>query len=933
MNKPSSTYRLQFNKDFGFVKALEIVSYLEDLGISSIYASPVFNATPGSQHGYDITDPNRINPELGTQPDFEKLIGISREHGLGWIQDIVPNHIAYSSYSYIIADILENGADSRYRGFVDIDLEHIYLRDKVLAPFLGTPFGEALENGELKLNYSERGFFISYYEHRFPLRMETYHTVLSHGLGKLKRKAGKQDPDFIRFLGVLHILKNLPASDETDERYEQIEIAKKMLWDLYSNNKPVKEYVDETLNEFNGEKGRPESFSLLDSLLSEQNFRLSFWKVATEEINYRRFFNINELICVRTEDTEVFEHTHDLILEMVRGGKFTGLRIDHIDGLYDPQHYMSQLRNKTYNLYIVVEKILETGEELPDSWPVEGTTGYEFLNFVNGLFCQSGNSGRFSEIYSGFTGQRISYIELLYEKKKMIIEKHLTGDVDNLANLLKRVSARDRYGSDITLNGLRKALVEIASLFPVYRTYVNSSQMSERDRTVIEQALRRTKTRNPALLTELEYLEKFLLFEFFDYVSEEEKKGWINFVMRFQQLTGPLMAKGFEDTTLYIYNRLISLNEVGGDPDRFGVSVQEFHDFNLNRVKKYPHTLNATSTHDTKRGEDIRARLNVLSEMPDEWDEKIRRWNAENRTKKVKINGTEVPDRNDEYFLYQTITGGLPFKEDEYADFKVRVKEYMVKAVREAKVHTAWLEPDSDYENAFTAFINRIMDFSAPGPFMTDFLDFQKRIAMYGIINSLAQTAVKITSPGAADFYQGTELWDLNFVDPDNRRPVDFQKRMKIIRHIKQCDTPEGVENLVNELTDSREDGRIKMYLIYKLLGFRKGNRDLYDKGEYISLQTVGEHGRNIVAFGRRKGGQWAVTVVPRFTSEIVDHTELPVGKNKWKDTSILVPGDAPEILDNVITGERTENTKNALPAGEILKTFPVALLAGGGPQ
>ncbi len=929
MDIPSSTYRLQFNRDFGFMEALDMVSYLEALGITSIYASPVFKATPESMHGYDITDPNSINPELGTPADLDDLINYSRGKGLGWIQDIVPNHVAYSCRNYFIADIMENGLNSRYFGFPDINWKHPYIKDKVLAPFLGRLFGEALEEGEITINYNSHGFFIKYYEHEFPLKMESYYNVLSFKIKNLGMKIGNQHPDFIKLLGVLHILKNLPSSEQVGERYEQIDIVKTMLWELYSHNRYIKEFVDNNLVEVNGMKGHPESFGFLHNLLSEQNFRLSFWKVASEEINYRRFFNINELMCIRTERPEVFGYTHELVLKMVRDKKFTGLRIDHIDGLYDPLEYLNRLNEKVQNVYTVVEKILENNEQIPGEWPVQGTTGYDFLNRVNGLFCVSENTQKFSKIYSDFIGYKLSYNKLLYEKKKMIIEKHLTGDIDNLAHLLKQVSARDRHGIDITLNGLRRTLVEIASLFPVYRTYVNGSDISAADRKIMEKALRETKRRNPDLMPEIRYLEKFLLFEFFEYVSDEEKEGWVNFVMRFQQLTGPLMAKGFEDTTLYIYNRLISLNEVGGDPESFGVSIEEFHEFNKNRVSMTPHTINATSTHDTKRGEDIRCRINVLTEIPEIWAKKVKSWSRENRSKKTKVNGSLVPDKNDEYFLYQSIIGGLPFKTEHYGEFKTRLKEYIVKAVREAKVHTAWLEPDTEYENAFVDFIDKVLDFSHPDAFTSDILRFQTEVAFFGIINSLSQTLLKITSPGIPDFYQGTELWDLNFVDPDNRRHVDYKERNRLMDEIREGENKSGRKDLVCRLLDDRRDGKVKMYLIYKSLGFRNENIELYRDGDYIPLETRGEHRNEILAFARASGGKWGITLVPRFVSRLTDYDNIPVGNNVWGDTSVIMPGESPDTFYNILTGETVRKDKKKLFAGEILATFPVALLKG----
>jgi len=924
MKIPSATYRLQFNRNFGFKKAGEILDYLASIGVSTIYASPVFKARPGSTHGYDITDPNMINPELGTKEELYDLILNAGRNGIDWLQDIVPNHQAFSGDNYIVSDILENGRNSKYFNFLDINLDHPYIKGRLLIPFLGKLFGETLENGEISLNYDARGFYIKYYEHEFPLRIESYNTILTKGLKPVADEPVSEESDFIQLLGIIHILKNLPAGEEMDERYEQIGVVKKLLWELYSNKETIRKYIDEAVAGFNGEKGEPGSFKLLDNLLSEQNFRLSFWKVSGEEINYRRFFNINELICIKVENDDVFDHTHQLVFELLEQENICGIRIDHIDGLYDPSNYLKKVRKKAGDKYIAVEKILEHWEQIPDEWPVQGTTGYDFLNFVNGLYCLSESREKLTRTYNSFIRSKMSYGDLLYEKKKMIIEKHLTGDIDNLAHLLKQVSARDRYGSDITLNGLMKTLIEIASVFPVYRTYINSRDLSTQDSRHIKDAVNETRRRNPDLAYEINFLEKFLLFEFFEHVPEEERKGWIDFVMRFQQLTGPLMAKGFEDTTLYIYNRLISLNEVGGDPDKFGVSAREFHEFNKTRADSFPHTINATSTHDTKRGEDIRARINVLSEIPDEWGRKLKLWAKKNRAKKIKSGGINVPDRNDEYFLYQSMVGGFPFYKSDYKVFTQRLKEYVVKAVREAKVHTAWLQPDKDYENGFLVFIDRIMK-QINNDFFDDFISFQKKISYYGVFNSLSQTLLKMTSPGLPDFYQGTELWDLYFVDPDNRRPVDFDKRRKLINEIKKYEISGNIKNYLGDIISSVHDGRIKFYLTHKSLEFRRINKDLYDKGDYTVLKSMGQYNTSLIAFSRSMGNNTAVTVVPRFISGIVDVGEMPLD-GIWENTSVDIPESISGSYRNVLTDERIKLGGSSL-AVDMLKNFPVALL------
>lgn len=520
---PVATYRLQFSPHFGFKEAMEIVRYLHELGISSIYASPIFKARKGSLHGYDVVDQNKLNAELGSQEDFERLIGEVKSKKMNWIQDIVPNHMAYDSQNRMLMDVLENGSSSEYFYFFDIEWNHPYesLRGKLLAPFLGKLYGDALESGEIVLKYEEDGFTVNYYDIRLPLKIESYVNILTYRLNILKNRLGDENPDFINLLGILYSLKNLPVlGANSGERYDQIRFIKKILWELYTRNAEIKRFLDENVRIFNGEKGKPASFNMLHDLLSEQNFRLCFWKVATEEINYRRFFNINELISLRMEDESVFNYTHSLVLRLVKQGVFSGLRIDHIDGLYDPTGYLNRLRKKAESAYIVVEKILDLKEELPCFWPVQGTTGYDFLNYVNGLFCMTVNERAFSRIYSGFTGLKTPYWDLVADKKRLIIGKHMAGDIDNLAHLMKRISSRHRYGSDITLYGLRRALVEVMALFPVYRTYVCHDLLGERDRLYIKEAVERAKRTNPGLVNELEFIEQFLLLRFGEYVSE-----------------------------------------------------------------------------------------------------------------------------------------------------------------------------------------------------------------------------------------------------------------------------------------------------------------------------------------------------------------------------------------------------------------------------
>ena len=791
MTAPLSTYRLQFGPSLGFRQAEALIPYLDALGVSAVYASPVFRPRKGSSHGYDIVDSNALNPELGTGEDFERLLQAAKASGLGWLQDIVPNHMAYDYENEWLRDVLELGRESEYFRYFDIDWDHPYenLRGRVLAPFLGRFYSEALEDGEIRLFYEDGDLAVRYFESRFPLRAESYAAVFGHQAGRLLERAGPERRAVQRFLDLLARMKQPPEGSGRTARARFADL-KRRLRVAVEASPVLQRHVDQSLRAFNGTKGRPGSFARLDRLLSRQLFRLSFWKVATEELNYRRFFNVNGLIRLRTEDEAVMEACHRLVLKLAREGKVTGLRVDHVDGLFDPAEYLARLSRKAGPVYIVVEKILGPGEDLPSDWAVQGTTGYDWLNAANGLFCEARNGPAFDGLYGRFTGFGLSYPELVVEKKRLIIGKHMAGDIDNLAQDVKRLSANYRYGRDITLYALRRVIVEIIARFPVYRTYRSPRIFSGQDREFLAAAIGKARETLPELWYEVRLLEDYLLSDPGEDIGDEARRRWLDFVMRFEQATAPLMAKGFEDTLLYVYDRLLSLNEVGGAPDRFGISVDEFHAFNRARSERWPAAMNATSTHDTKRGEDARARLNVLSEMPREWERQLAAWRRINRGAKRREREAEAPDRNDEYFLYQTLVGSFPLEAGRYPEFRERVKAFIIKAVREAKVHTAWLKPETVYEEAFLAFVDRLLPVDMSGRFLKAFLPFLKRVAFYGCLNSLSQTALKLASPGVPDFYQGTELWDLSLVDPDNRRPVDFGDRRAALAAVRARAAP-----------------------------------------------------------------------------------------------------------------------------------------------
>jgi len=992
LSVPVATYRLQFNRDFGFDAARRILTYLCDLGISHIYSSPYFKAKEGSSHGYDITDHNSLNSEVGTGEEYDACIAEMHRLGMGQILDIVPNHMCVESSDNLWwFDVLENGSSSPYASFFDIDWDPVKqeLKNKVLIPVLGDQYGAVLENGELQLDYHEGAFHLHYYDHKFPIIPKTYVSILSLDLEKLAGLLGEDNPFYQELLSIMTALEHLPPYTETDperiiERYREKEIVKRRLFALYRESPEVGEFIDGNVRRFNGEIGDPRSFDFLDELLRQQVFRLSHWRVATEEINYRRFFDINSLGAIRMEDPAVFAECHRMIFDLIGKGAVTGLRIDHIDGLYDPAEYLGRLQygcfrtrwpsipelrkgpeseendgnderdqvenalEKKYReilafepnfkaFYIVGEKILAKGEKLPDDWPIFGTTGYGFMNSLSGVFVDSANARAFDSLYRSFTGCREKFSKTEYEKKKLVMQASMSSEINTLGHYLNSISEMDRQTRDFTLNSLIKALVEVIAFFPVYRTYSNSFEVSERDRQYIDYAVAKARRHNPATNASIfEFIRDVLQLRFYARMEESEKRVWLDFVMRFQQITGPVMAKGVEDTAFYAYNRLVSLNEVGGNPERFGVSLEAFHGQNIERWKSRPLHMLATSTHDTKRGEDLRARIHVLSEMPELWKGNVRRWSRLNRSAKIVVDGRPVPDRNEEYLLYQTLVGAWPMMSRATSvgeRFRARIKEYMLKAVRESKVNTSWINPDSTYEDALLNFIDTILATSRVNRFLEDFTSFHPLISTCGIFNSLSQTLLKITSPGVPDFYQGNELWDLNLVDPDNRRPVDYTRRMVLLNDLKRAESSIDPLRLAHDLLETMEDGRVKLFLVRKALSLRSSRRELFESGRYLPYEVMGEKAEQVCAFERSLDLEAVVVVAPRFFTRLVsDASGLPLGEEAWGDTRIVAPCEiSGSKYRNVFTGEIvssiTEDGVEVLKMAEVLASFPVALL------
>ncbi|HEX3816655.1 MAG TPA: malto-oligosyltrehalose synthase, partial [Chthoniobacterales bacterium] len=803
MRIPSSTYRLQFNRDFTFAQAREIVPYLRSLGISDCYASPYFQARAESLHGYDITDHNKLNAAIGSRDEYDAWIAELHAHEMGQVVDFVPNHMGIGEPQNLWwADVLENGPSSAYAPYFDIDWQPLKsdLRDKVLIPILGDQYGRVLERGELKVCYDAGRFFLRYFEHEFPIAPGTYRHVLQIALDQMA--AHKDEEFYAELQSILTALEYLPRRDETDperiaERTREKEIIKRRLERRGQEAPPVAEAISEALTIINGTPGDPRSFDALDALLNEQAYRLAFWRVAAEEINYRRFFDVNDLAAIRMELPEVFEETHRLLLELVATGAVNGLRIDHPDGLYLPNEYFEKLQRRCAEalrivlpndgraIYLVVEKILSGAEALPEVWPVHGTTGYDFTNDAIGVLVDPSAERAITTAYHKFIGHTQHFGHLVYAKKRLVMRLSLANDVNVLGAMLDRLSEKNRWFRDFTLDALTLAVRETIACFPVYRTYLAPGQaVSEADRAVIERAVTTAKRRNPALEESVfNFLRDILLFRFPVNLDEEARAEHLHFVLKFQQTTGPIMAKGLEDTAFYIYNRLAALNEVGGEPQRFGLTTSGFHERNALRQKHWPATLLATSTHDTKRSEDVRGRMAAISEMPEPWRRSLGKWRTLNRRWKRKIDESESPDANEEYLLYQTLLGAWPLEpfrelsEASRKEFVGRIQQYMAKALKEAKLNTSWVQPNEPWDAAVAEFVAHVLDPSPKNRFLKSFLPVAEEAARIGAMNSLSQTLLKLTSPGVPDIYQGSETWDFSLVDPDNRRPVDYAWR------------------------------------------------------------------------------------------------------------------------------------------------------------
>jgi (1->4)-alpha-D-glucan 1-alpha-D-glucosylmutase len=940
---PSCTYRLQFNRWFTFAQAREIVPYLRALGVSDIYASPYFQAGSESMHGYDITDHNQLNTAIGSREEYDAWIAELRTHGMGQVLDFVPNHMGVMQPgNKWWMDVLENGPSSIYAPYFDIDWlpQKEDLRDKVLLPILTDQYGRVLERGEFKVRFEEGAFYLEYANQNLPIAPGTYRFILELALEYLAEY--KDEPFYAEFQSILTALEHLPRRTETDpekiaERTREKEIVKRRIERRCQEASQIQRGIEKALALINGRPGDPRSFDRLDELLNAQSYRLAFWRVAAEEINYRRFFDVNDLAAIRMEVPEVFEAAHQLVVDLVRTGAVTGLRIDHPDGLYLPREYLETLQLRCAKalglplpkdgraVYMIVEKILTGAEKLRGDWPVHGTTGYDFTNQLAGVLVDSSAEAAITKAFHRFIGHTVHFGHLVYAKKRLVMRIALANEVEVLGSMLDRLSEKNRWYRDFTFEALARAVRETIACFPVYRTYLAPGQpVSEEDRQVIERAIAAAKRRNPAIEESIfNFVRDILLFRFPENLDAQAREEHMHFVLKFQQFTGPIMAKGLEDTVFYIYNRLAALNEVGGEPQQFGLSIDAFHQRNLDRHFNWPATLLATSTHDTKRSQDVRARMVAISEIPEGWRRSLPKWRMATRRWKKTVAETEAPDADEEYLLYQTLLGTWPMdakgtpEPKVGADYVQRIQNYMTKALNEAKLNTSWIQPNEEWLAATREFVAKILEPTSRNKFLPLFLPVAEQIARLGAINSLAQVLLKLTSPGVPDIYQGNEIWDFSLVDPDNRRPVDYKLRAEMLSCLS-TKTPE-------ELLQDWADGRIKMFLTQRALHFRSEHADLFRNGDYLPLRASGALSDCVVAFARKLDRQWVILIVPRLSSRV---GFPPIG-DKWKDTSIELPEGFPlERWRQIFTGHELWIKDRQIRLADAMSMLPFAMIA-----
>ena len=875
---PTSTYRLQLHAHFTFEDATRVATYLKDLGVSHVYCSPYLQAAQGSMHGYDVVDHQKVNEELGGETGHERFCAQLSELGLGQVLDIVPNHMAIGPRNRYWWDVLENGPSSRFAKWFDIDWQssEVRLQNKVLIPVLGDQYGRVLSAGQIQLEREEDSLRVRYMEHLYPLAPRSLPVIL-------QRASRHFYSATLSFLS--DTLARLPIPDPTDvegiqSRHRDKEVIFGLLQRFCEEHPEGWRAIDEAVRELNAD------FDALDDLLNQQHYRLAYWRTADQELGYRRFFDVNTLIGVRVERAHVFEATHRRVLEWLRNGVLDGVRVDHPDGLRDPLQYFTRLRQRAPDAWIVGEKILEPGEHLPQSWPIEGTTGYDFLNLCNSFFVYPEGLTELTQLYADFTREPVDFAEIAHEKKMNVEQEALGSDVNRLASLFLEICENNRDRRDYTRAEIRRAIREVAACFDVYRTYVvpDRNEINDDDRREISNAVECAKVHRPDLDSGLlDFMGDVLGLRFRGALETE-------FVYRFQQFTSPVMAKGVEDTAFYCYNRMIGLNEVGGAPSRDGVTSEGFHEYCRVMQQTHPLTMTTLSTHDTKRSDDVRARLAVITEIPGQWRTFLRRWSRVN----ARLKSNSYPDRNTEYFLYQTMIGAWPIDRD-------RLTAYMEKATREAKQQTSWTQQNKEFEDALKQFIAGL--YESP-EFLAAIDEMVNLIMMPGRVNSLAQTLMKCTAPGVPDTYQGGELWDLHLVDPDNRGAIDYSARTAMLAELKS-----GLS--VEDIMQKMDTGMPKLWLLHRALELRQQEPAWFGaEAGYTPLMIEGR--RMDFAIGFVRGGRVA-TIVPRWNVKRVANwlgTTIGLPEGRWK---------------NWITSQNLSGGR--VPLQSVLERFPVALL------
>jgi (1->4)-alpha-D-glucan 1-alpha-D-glucosylmutase len=920
----ASTYRLQLGGPVRLADALAAVPYLDALGAGALYLSPITAATPGSGHGYDVCDPTCINPELGTEDDLRALSAALAARGMGLLVDIVPNHMAASFANRWWRNLLADGPDSPDAPVFDIDWRPTGTtgRGQVLLPVLGGSYGEVLARGEIRLALDEDIPAVAYHDRRFPLAVHSWPPLLEAWAANL---TGPSDELAAAAAAVARDIR-LAQRGTGEVRFAPPGMAAQLrarVAELVAAGGGAREALAAALEAVS----QPDALHLL---LEEQAYRLADWHIASERINYRRFFDVADLVGVRVGDQEVFARTHGLVLRLLADGVVSGVRIDHIDGLWDPLAYLERLQAAAGgDRWLVVEKILAGDEELPREWPVAGTTGYEFQRAVACALLDPGGLDGLDELYHRFTGRPERFADLLFRQKLRVLDELFAGEIGQRSAELCRLADLDRDARDLSHRQLGRALSAVTAAFSVYRTYARGMEQRPADRARIQEAVAEAGRRRPDIDPgAFAFVRRVLLFERGPGPGQAwaRDRAWLDFVLRWQQLSGPLMAKGLEDTALYQYNRLLSLNMVGGEPDppRESVGPAAFHRHAAAQVDRWWGGLSATSTHDSKRSEDVRARLHVLAEVPESWQRALWRWHRQNAPQRRPVGERVAPDPNEELFLYQTLIGLLPLDRAERPRFLERLERYLVKAAREAKLHTSWQRVDEGYETALLDFTRAILDPARSGDFLADLERVVERVALHGAVNSLAELALKLASPGVPDFYQGTELWTLTMVDPDNRDPVDLSARARLLADLDQRAARDRPA-LCAHLCRTWQTGAIKMYTASRGLRARRARPALWQRGSYTPLDPSGARARHLLAFTRHLDDDWLLCAVPRLPATLA--SGLPLGPRIWRDTQVLLPDGAPPFWRDILSGARLTASAGTLSAGLLFRHLPIAIL------